>query len=225
MSGRYFEAENLADAASVDFDHNYKADIEELTIVLYTFDGSGNLTRIDGLSTPAITDFTIIETPGNENTQTRVTNNSGLEQDIAAVINHTGGAASASAGTPLWTKYTVAEAAFTDADGEEDVELFVLPSGAVIEGVVVKHNTAFTGGGLTAFTISVGVAGELDKYSSDFDVFQAVSATAFQSSQVQEIGSFGGTTSIRANAKSTTANVADATAGSVDIWVKTTTLP
>lgn len=118
MNARFFEAENLADAASVDLDHNFLADFEELTILLYTFDGSGNLTRINATSTPSITDFTVAASPSNPpttepNTHVRITNNSGSEQDVAIVIIHSGGASSGGGGGGgglLWLPSTLLSA-------------------------------------------------------------------------------------------------------------------
>jgi hypothetical protein len=98
INSRYGQAAALADAASVDFDHNFKADFGELQILLYTYDGSGNLTRINSGSSPAITAFTIEATPSFENTQVRVTNNSGGPVDLAAVIVHNGGGAAGGGG-------------------------------------------------------------------------------------------------------------------------------
>ena len=120
---------------------------------------------------------------------------------------------------PRWLKFTVAETAFTAAATTEDIELFALAAGGVIHGVKVKHSASFTGGGLTAFTVSVGISGELAKYASAFDVFQAAANTTFQLSNSFGSENHGATTSIRIAAASTTANVADATAGSVDVWV------
>ena len=60
-----------------------------------------------------------------------------------------------------WVLFTVAESAIRAAATTEDIELFSLPARGVIHKVVLKHTASFTGGGLTAFTLSVGIVGTL----------------------------------------------------------------
>lgn len=134
----------------------------------------------------------------------------------------TGGGASALAtdvDVPRWRQYTVAESAFTAAAASEDIELFSLPAGGIIQAVKIKHSTAFSGGTLSAFTVSVGITGTLDKYASAFDVFQAVADTTMQLSNSFGTEDHGSATSIRINAAATGDTVNNATAGSVDVWV------
>ncbi len=127
----------------------------------------------------------------------------------------------ASRALPRWEKITVDESAFTAAATSEDIELFVLPAGGVIHAVKIKHSTAFSGGSVASFTVSVGITGNLTKYATAFDVFQATSGTAFQLSTVVGSENHGATTSIRIEATSTGDDVVAATAGSVDVWVLT----
>ena len=117
------------------------------------------------------------------------------------------------------TTYTIAESALTDADTEEDEALFTLAAGGRIDGVTVKHSAAFTGGGLTAMTVSVGTAAAPTEFTvGTFDIFQAVGDTVKLDS-----GYWGSPTNasvgIIARFTSTSANVSAATAGSVDIEV------
>lgn len=115
--------------------------------------------------------------------------------------------------------YTVGEASLTDADTSEDETLFTLPAGGRVTGVAIKHSTAFTGGGLSAMTVSVGVSGTVTAYSiSAFDIFQAVANTTMLLAD-----NFNSTTNasqtVIAQFNSTGANVSAATAGSVDLEV------
>jgi hypothetical protein len=126
---------------------------------------------------------------------------------------------------PSWTKYTVSESAFTAAATSEDIELFSLAAKGVIHAVVIKHTTAFSGGSLTGFTLSVGISGNLTKHASAFDVFQATGNTISQTSNTVDVEDFSSAVSIRLAAVSTGANVSAATAGSVDVYVLTSTLP
>jgi hypothetical protein len=124
-------------------------------------------------------------------------------------------------GALTWQRFTVAESAFTAAATSESITLFTLGAGEVIHAVKIKHSTAFSGGTLTAFTVEVGISGDTTKYASAFDVFQAVADTTFQLSDGLFSENHGSTTTVQITARSTGDDVADATAGSVDVWVLT----
>jgi hypothetical protein len=89
LDSRFFYQNALANSASVDFEHNFKTALTDITAILYLRDtGTGELTRITPTSTPAITAFTIAATPSFLTTKIRVTNNSGSARDIALVVRH-----------------------------------------------------------------------------------------------------------------------------------------
>ncbi len=88
-NSRWFIQNALADTASQDFEHNFKTAFGEIIVFLYLRDtGTGELTRINSLSSPALSSFSIVATPSFETTKVRVTNNSGAARDIAVVILH-----------------------------------------------------------------------------------------------------------------------------------------
>lgn len=125
---------------------------------------------------------------------------------------------------PKWQKTTIAETALTDADTSQDIAVISLTQFEKVIALCIKHSAAFTGGTLTAMTVSVGTATP-DKpkfYAQPFDIFIAptdllfVDRTGFSSITMAAAGH-----SIIAQFKSTGDNVANATAGSVDIWVCT----
>jgi len=121
---------------------------------------------------------------------------------------------------PKWQKFTVAESAFLPGTSQvEAILLFMLPAGNVLHGVRIKHSVAFSGGTLTGFTIEVGISGDLTRYASAFDVFQAVSNITFQMSQTFHAENQGSATSINITARSVGDDVVNATAGSVDVWL------
>lgn len=120
---------------------------------------------------------------------------------------------------PWWTKYTVDYSDLAAAATTNNIELFSLPAGGVIHGVKIKHSTAFSGGSISAYTVSVGITGTLAKYASAFDVFQAVGNAVQQISSTVGTENHGAATSIKIAATSTTDNLDQATAGSVDVWV------
>jgi len=132
-----------------------------------------------------------------------------------------GGKVRAALGTLRWRKYTVGYADLAAASTTNDVELFTLPAAGVVHAVKMKHSTAFEGGAISAYTVSVGIEGTLAKYAAAFDVFQAVDNTTFAVSDAELAGEshVPAGTSVRAAATATGADLDAATAGSVDVWV------
>lgn len=126
---------------------------------------------------------------------------------------------SAPRSTPRWRRYPVTESSFVGVGVAEDIELFRLPAGEVIQAVKIKHSTAFSGGGALTATLSVGIVGNLVKYAAAFNVFTAPSAT--NHSVVAIIGgeSHSAETSIRLNLAVTVGTTGGLTAGAADIWV------
>lgn len=127
--------------------------------------------------------------------------------------------------SPAWTKYTVTYAQFGAPSFTSDIQLFSLGARQTIHAVVIKHSASFTGGAIATYTLSVGIAGTLAKYASAFNVFQAPGNTVLQSSGGTFTENTGAATSVRVQAVCTGANLLQATAGSADIWVLTSTLP
>lgn len=134
-----------------------------------------------------------------------------------------------------WTKYTKTFSDFSTAAAINDIELFSLPAKTVIEALVIKSTTAFTGGTISSYGVSVGIAGTLDKYSkqdgagSTWEVGNVVSNTNFAVTGAEggfyDAENFGSATSIRIRATTVGGNLNTAAAGSVDVYVKTSTLP
>lgn len=118
-----------------------------------------------------------------------------------------------------WKKFTVGFAALSAAALTNDIEVYSLAAAEVIHGVKIKHSTAFSGGAIASYTTSVGISGNLTKYASAFDVFQATGNTTFQLSNSFGSENHGAATSIRIAAVATGANLDQATQGSVDVWI------
>lgn len=124
-----------------------------------------------------------------------------------------------------WKKYTFTHTQFQTAALTNTLECFSLAAYETLDTVLIKHNTAFAGTGITAYTIQVGITGTLDKYGGPFDVFQAIGDTVKEINTVTDIESFSGSTSIKITAISSGANLDQSTAGSVDVWVKKSLVP
>ena len=123
-------------------------------------------------------------------------------------------------------KVTVTHDSLQAAALTTNVEAFSLPANELILGTWVKHTVAFAGTGITDYQVTLGIGADLDKYLGPFDVFQAVGDTV---ADVQFGGvipeSFSVATSIKIAATAVGANLDQSTAGSVDLWVFTITLP
>lgn len=128
-------------------------------------------------------------------------------------------------GALIWTKYTVPYTSLATAGLTNDIELFSLAAKTMIHNVVLKQSTAFSGGLIATYTVSVGITGNLVKYAAAFNVFQAAGAATFGLNVLPGIENFTGATSIRIAAISTVGNLNAATAGSVDAFVLTSLLP
>lgn len=121
-------------------------------------------------------------------------------------------------------KYTVAETALTAGATTQDITLLTLPARGKVCAVSVKHSAAFTGGGLTAMTVSLGRTGNTTFYTAANDIFIAPTDLLIQDTSLYKSGTHA-SEAVLARFTSTSANVSAATAGSVDIWVGTLVLP
>jgi hypothetical protein len=120
---------------------------------------------------------------------------------------------------PVWVKITKTFTDFSAAALTSSINGYVLPAGGILHAVKVKHSASFTGGSISAYTVSVGISGNETKYAPVFDVFQATSATAYLLGSTLGGESHTATTNIVFQATSTGGNLDQASQGSVDIWL------
>lgn len=132
-----------------------------------------------------------------------------------------------SAETSRWIKVTKSYTDFAVAGLTNDIEIYSLPAKSIIQGVVIKHSTPFTGGVIATYTASVGIVGNLVKYAAAFNVLQAVGNTVFGLGTIiaPTVEDFGSAKSIRGSVISTIGNLNVATQGSVDFYLLVSTLP
>jgi hypothetical protein len=126
---------------------------------------------------------------------------------------------------PRWRKFTYPYTSFATAATSFAVTAFTLAAGEGIDAVIIKHNTAFSGGSITAYTIEAGITGDADQYADPWDVFQSTGGAVSSATQFFDVPNFDATTDFVVTARSTGANTNAATAGSVDIYVRTFILP
>lgn len=95
-----------------------------------------------------------------------------------------------------------------------------LPANRTLFGLIIKHSIAFSGGSISALTVSVGITGEADRFISSFDIFQAVGTAAQDAVLLLYYPAVA--TNITVTATAVGANLSALTAGSLDIWFQET---
>lgn len=125
--------------------------------------------------------------------------------------------------TASWIKVTKAYTDFSTAGLTNDISIYTLPAKGIIHACQMVATTKFSGGLISAYTISVGISGNLVKYSAAVNSFTGASLS--QPSAITGIESTSGTTDIRAAAISVTGLLNAATAGSIDIYLLISQLP
>lgn len=110
-----------------------------------------------------------------------------------------------------------------------DIEIYSLSANEIFLGSLIKPTTAFAGSGITGYTLSLGIAGNLTKYTSTFDATAAVADSNHLFTWNPKIESFASdgnsATSIRLSAVATGANLDQSSAGAVEIYLLTAGLP
>lgn len=125
---------------------------------------------------------------------------------------------SATSQLPSIQKYTFSFSDFQTAAASAAPQLFSNPTSGVFTHIWAKHSTAFSGGGISGLKVKIGDSNDDDKYMSEFDVTQAVTATAARQVQVMDV-SFNTATSILITASATGADLDSLTAGDLDVWI------
>jgi hypothetical protein len=103
----------------------------------------------------------------------------GLVDGTSLKVDATTGIVSAGIYTPYFRKITKLFSDLAQPSLTYDIELFLLPPGGFIHALMLKHSAAFTGGTISAYTLSIGTGANLSKFMSAQSVFSAPSATNF----------------------------------------------
>jgi hypothetical protein len=143
--------------------------------------------------------------------------NDGTNWRIYGDVQDFGGANPLTYFFPVWLKFTVTHTQLQAAALTNNIEVFSLPIAGVIHATKIKHSVIFTGTGITDYKVSLGLAADLTKYGSLFDVDTAVTSTNFQMTQVLDSQDNGGVTSVKIAAQSAGANLNQSTGGTVEI--------
>lgn len=124
-----------------------------------------------------------------------------------------------------WSKYTFDYTDFSTAAASSAIALVTVAANTHVGGIVIKHSTAFLGGTLTDYLISVGPSGDVTRYVDEFDVNQTVATSAFQSISLSDVPFWATTGTIAIQAASTGDDLDGASGGSVDVWILSAPLP
>lgn len=127
--------------------------------------------------------------------------------------------------TPQWIKITKTYTDLSIAGLTNNITLLTLPIKGYIHDVKIVPTTAFSGGLIATYTLSVGISGSLAKYGAIVDVFTGNITSNLIHTPLAGLESTSGTTAIKLSAISTVANLSSATAGSVDIYILTSLVP
>lgn len=126
---------------------------------------------------------------------------------------------------PSWVKVTKAYTDFATAGLTNDISIYTLQAGSFIHDVKIIPTTAFSGGIIASYTISVGISGSLNKYAIATNVFTSNLTVNAIHTPLVGLESLSATTDIRAQAISTVGNLNAATAGVVSFYLLISQLP
>lgn len=116
-------------------------------------------------------------------------------------------------------KVSKASGDLSDSDLEEDIEIFILPAGWKLMAILIKHETPWSGPGITNVQVEAGIAGELDRYADAHDIDQASGDQVFSDNDLGAIENWSNPTSIRANFRTEGANIDQLNAGDIDFYI------
>jgi hypothetical protein len=122
-------------------------------------------------------------------------------------------------GTPSWYKLAFSYSDFaTSATSVSKVFRHIAAKGTV-SAVIIKHNTAFSGGAISSYTLEVGISGNTSKYLPATSVFGTPTVNGWSGMQNLDTPSYSSSADILVTAISTGANLDQATQGDVEIWI------
>lgn len=114
---------------------------------------------------------------------------------------------------------------FSFAGLTNDISLYTLGIKEYISDIKIVPTTAFSGGAIASYTLSVGIVGSLAKYAVAANVFTGNTTTTAVHTPIAGLESLSATTDIRGAAVATGGNLSTATAGAVTFYLFITTLP
>ncbi len=124
-----------------------------------------------------------------------------------------------------WKKLSFTYTQLQAAALSNQIAAFDIPSGNVLSGLVIKHFTAFAGTSISAVIAQLGTLSDPSRFVDNFNIFGAVSDTAFENVETQFIGSFASVTTVYLKAIATGANLSALNAGGLNVYYQLSQLP
>ena len=121
--------------------------------------------------------------------------------------------------TPQWVKITKTFTDFSADALSNSISIYTLPIKGYIHDVKIVPTTAFSGGTILTYTISVGINGSTAKYCVANNVFTGNTTVSAVHTAIAGMESNSATADIKATATTTVGNLSAATAGSADIYI------
>lgn len=115
--------------------------------------------------------------------------------------------------------FVVSHTDLQDASTSGEITIFTAAAGEEIVSCFVEPTSEFVGGGITDYTVEVGIAGDENRYKSAFDVTQILDQGV--KTNLNDIPNWTGTTAIIVTGRSAGANTDQTIQGSVNIYVRT----
>lgn len=184
-------------------------------------DGSGNITAT------SFADLDPLTTKGDLLTYSTTTDtlSVGADDQILVADSAESTGLKWSSPNPRWRKITIPYTSLSSGASVFAVTAITLQAGEGIDSVILHHTSAFGGGSITSYTVEVGQSGNSDKYAVPFDVFQASGNAVRDTASFMDVPNFGATTDITVTARSVGGALSQATAGSLDVYIRTFLLP
>ncbi len=132
---------------------------------------------------------------------------------------------------PVWVKVTKTHTDLNAAATNQTFDLYSLPAKGVLHAATIKNSVAFTGGGISNYTVRVEDAGTTPLTSGLNVNLSPSDTTGFDTSPpvasaiLPRPYDFGATYMLKLRVQTTGADMDQATAGSLDVWLLLSTLP
>lgn len=121
-------------------------------------------------------------------------------------------------GSPAWNSVIIPFSSLQTAGLTKTVTAFSLPPGFMLNGVVVKTQTAFAGTSITSLLGNVGVSGDTSKFIGAYDLRATVSDTNFDYDTANLIASWANATTVQLAVTAIGANLSALSAGSLAVY-------
>ncbi len=128
-------------------------------------------------------------------------------------------------GAAQWVVVSFTHLNFQAAALQKNINLYPLLGKYALHASVIDHTIAFAGTGITGYTLSLGLIGDLAHIAPPFDVTTTPADDNFQIAGITDLYNMSATTLMRINAVSTGANLDQSTAGAVDVYLLISSLP